>query len=52
MKYPTQESKGRAIKESYLTINDLLNSRFRSSDGSSIVINQDLINQIKKLLDS
>ena len=52
MKYPTQESKGRAIKESYLTVNDLLNSRFRSSDGSSIDINQDKINQIKKLLDS
>ena len=52
MKYPTQESKGRAIKESYLTVNDLLNSRLRSSDGSSIDINQDKINQIKKLLDS
>ena len=52
MKYPVQESKGKALKETYLTVNDLLNSRLRSSDGSSIVINQDTINYIKTLLNS
>lgn len=52
MKYPVQESKGKALKEAYLTVDDLLNSRLRSSNGTSIVINQDTINYIKTLLNS
>ena len=51
MKYPSYESRGKPVKEEFLTIDDLLHARFRSSDGkTTIVINKDLINKIKKMM--
>ena len=51
MKYPSYESRWKAVKEEFLTIDDLLHARFRSSDGkTTIVINKDLINKIKKMM--
>lgn len=50
MKYPSYESRGKPVKEEFLTIDDLIHSRFRSSDGKTIVINKELINKIKKMM--
>ena len=50
MKYPSYESKWKPVKEEFLTKDDIIHARFRSSDGKSIVINKDIINQFKNIM--
>lgn len=52
MKYPIIESKGRVLKEVYLTARDLLHAKFRTGDGKYITPNQKIINKLKNIVNN